>query len=216
MRGSQFAELCAFVAVAEHRNFTKAAAQLGVSRPSLSKTIRSLEDRLGVRLLNRTTRSVALTEAGERLLADAQPVLDGTNRAFEAVNAFRDKPTGTLRLSMTRAVASLLVGSLLPQFLAQFPDIKLEVSADDTHSDIVSSRFDAGIRIGERIAKDMIAVVCSKSSTGWPSPRQPIWRITQPLRHRRISMRTIVCDCVRIGTPRSSHGFSRMPTDGSR
>jgi DNA-binding transcriptional LysR family regulator len=158
MRGSQFAELCAFVAVAEHRNFTKAAAQLGVSRPSLSKTIRSLEDRLGVRLLNRTTRSVALTEAGERLLADAQPVLDGTNRAFEAVNAFRDKPTGTLRLSMTRAVASLLVGSLLPQFLAQFPDIKLEVSADDTHSDIVSSRFDAGIRIGERIAKDMIAV----------------------------------------------------------
>lgn len=158
MRGSQFAELCAFVAVAEHRNFTKAAAQLDVSRPSLSKTIRSLEDRLGVRLLNRTTRSVALTEAGERLLADAQPVLDGTNRAFEAVNAFRDKPTGTLRLSMTRAVASLLVGSLLPQFLAQFPDIKLEVSADDTHSDIVSSRFDAGIRIGERIAKDMIAV----------------------------------------------------------
>ena len=101
---------------------------------------------------------MALTEAGERLLADAQPVLDGTNRAFEAVNAFRDKPTGTLRLSMTRAVASLLVGSLLPQFLAQFPDIKLEVSADDTHSDIVSSRFDAGIRIGERIAKDMIAV----------------------------------------------------------
>jgi DNA-binding transcriptional LysR family regulator len=158
MRGSQFAELCAFVAVAEHRNFTKAAAQLGISRPSLSNTIRSLEDRLGVRLLNRTTRSVALTEAGERLLADAQPVLDGTNRAFEAVNAFRDKPTGTLRLSMTRAVATLLVGSLLPQFLANFPDIKLEVAADDTHSDVVSSRFDAGIRIGERIAKDMIAV----------------------------------------------------------
>jgi DNA-binding transcriptional LysR family regulator len=158
MRGSQFAELCAFVAVAEHRNFTKAAAQLGISRPSLSNTIRSLEDRLGVRLLNRTTRSVALTEAGERLSADAQPVLDGTNRAFEAVNAFRDKPTGTLRLSMTRAVATLLVGSLLPQFLANFPDIKLEVAADDTHSDIVSSRFDAGIRIGERIAKDMIAV----------------------------------------------------------
>jgi DNA-binding transcriptional LysR family regulator len=158
MRGSQFAELCAFVAVAEHRNFTKAAAQLGISRPALSHTIRSLEERLGVRLLNRTTRSVALTEAGERLLADAQPILDGTNKVFEAVNAFRDKPIGTLRLSMTRAVATLLVGSLLPQFLAKFPDIKLEVAADDTHSDIVSSRFDAGIRIGERIAKDMIAV----------------------------------------------------------
>ena len=158
MRGSQFSELCAFVAVAEHRNFTKAAAQLGISRPSLSHTIRSLEERLGVRLLNRTTRSVALTEAGERLLADAQPILDGATKAFEAVNAFRDKPIGTLRLSMSRAVATLLVSSLLPQFLTKFPDIKLEVAADDTHSDIVSSRFDAGIRIGERIAKDMIAV----------------------------------------------------------
>jgi DNA-binding transcriptional LysR family regulator len=158
MRGTQFAELSAFVAVAEHRNFTKAAAQLGMSRPSLSHTIRSLEERLGVRLLNRTTRSVALTEAGERLLADAQPVLDGIDKAIEAVNAFRDKPSGALRLSMTRVTATFIVGPLLPEFLAKFPDIKLEIAADDTHSDIVSSRFDAGIRIGERIAKDMIAV----------------------------------------------------------
>jgi len=158
MRGSQFAELSAFVTVAEHRNFTKAAAQLGISRPSLSHTIRSLEERLGVRLLNRTTRSVALTDAGERLLADAQPVLDGIDKAIEHVNAFRDKPSGTLRLSMTRVTASFIVGPLLPQFLAKYPDIKLEVASDDTHSDIVSSRFDAGIRIGERIAKDMIAV----------------------------------------------------------
>src|ERR1700689_2983201 len=118
MRGTQFAELSASVAVAEHRNFTKAAAQLGISRPSLSHTIRSLEERLGVRLLNRTTRSAALTAARERLLADAQPILHGTNKAFEPVNAFRDKPAGTLRLGMTRAVATLLVGSLLPQFLA--------------------------------------------------------------------------------------------------
>ena len=94
MRGSQFAELSAFVAVAEHRNFTKAAAQLGISRPGLSQTIHSLEDRLGVRLLNRTTRSVSLTEAGERLLADAQPILDDIDKAIEHVNAFRDKPSG--------------------------------------------------------------------------------------------------------------------------
>jgi len=158
MRGTQFAELSAFVAVAEHRNFTKAAAQLGVSRSSLSQTIRSLEEHLGVRLLNRTTRSVALTDAGERLLADTQPVLDGIDKALEAVNAFRDKPSGTLRLSMTRVTATFIIGPRLPQFLAKFPDIKLEIAADDSHSDIVSSHFDAGISIGERIAKDMIAV----------------------------------------------------------
>src|SRR5271168_3961037 len=158
MRGTQFAELSAFVAVAEHRNFTKAAAQLGISRPALSHTIRSLEERLGVRLLNRTTRSVALTAAGERLVADAQPVLDGIDKAIEHVNAFRDKPSGALRLSMTRVAAKFIVGPLLPQFLTKFPDIKLEIAADDSHSDIVSSRFDAGIGVGERIAKDMIAV----------------------------------------------------------
>jgi DNA-binding transcriptional LysR family regulator len=158
MRGTQFAELSAFVAVAEHRNFTKAAAQLGISRSSLSQTIRALEEQLGVRLLNRTTRSVALTDAGERLLADTQPVLDGIDKALEAVNAFRDKPIGTLRLSMTRVTAAFIVGPRLPQFLAKFPDIKLEIAADDSHSDIVSSHFDAGISIGERIAKDMIAV----------------------------------------------------------
>ena len=90
MRGTQFAELSAFVAVAEHRNFTKAAVQLGISRPALSQTIHSLEDRLGVRLLNRTTRSVALSEAGEQLLTDAQPVLDRIDQAIEHVNAFRE------------------------------------------------------------------------------------------------------------------------------
>ena len=111
-----------------------------------------------MRLLNRTTRSVALTEAGERLLVDAQPVLDGIDKAIEAVNSFRDKPIGTLRLSMPRAAAVALVGPLLPQFLLKFPEIKLEVNVDDTHSDIVGGRFDAGIRWGERIAKDMIAV----------------------------------------------------------
>jgi DNA-binding transcriptional LysR family regulator len=158
MRGTQFAELSAFVVVAEHRNFTKAAAQLGISRSGLSQAIRTLEERLGVRLLNRTTRSVALTEAGERLLADTQPVLDGIDKAIEAVNAFRDKPNGALRLSMTRVTATFIVGPLLPQFLAKYPDIKLEISADDTHRDIVGSHFDAGISIGERIAKDMIAV----------------------------------------------------------
>ena len=158
MRGTQFAELSAFVAVAEHKNFRKAAAQLGISPSGLSQTIHALEERLGVRLFNRTTRSVALTEAGEHLFADAQPVLDGVDKAMESVNAFRDKPSGMLRLSASRLAATLLVGPVLPQFLAKYPDIKLELAADETHSDIVSSRFDAGIRVGERIEKDMIAV----------------------------------------------------------
>jgi DNA-binding transcriptional LysR family regulator len=158
MRGTQFAELSAFVAVAEHCSFTKAAAQLGLSPSTLSQTIRSFEERLGVRLLNRTTRSVALTEAGERLLLNAQPVLDGVDKAIEVVNSFRDKPIGTLRLSMPRVAAVVVVGPLLPQFLEKFPEIKLEVNVDDTHSDIVGGRFDAGIRWGERIEKDMIAV----------------------------------------------------------
>jgi|HubBroStandDraft_6_1064221.scaffolds.fasta_scaffold48059_3 DNA-binding transcriptional LysR family regulator len=158
MRGSQFVELSAFVAVAEHRNFTRAAAHLGISPSSLSQTIRSFEERLGVRLFNRTTRSVALTAAGERLLGDAQPVLDGIDKAIEGVNSFRDKPIGTLRLSMPRAAAVIAVGPLLRRFLAAFPEIELEVTVDDTHSDIVAGRFDAGIRVGERIDKDMIAV----------------------------------------------------------
>ncbi|MBO0759605.1 MAG: LysR family transcriptional regulator [Bradyrhizobiaceae bacterium] len=158
MRGTQFVELSAFVAVAEHRNFTKAAVHLGISPSSLSQTIRSFEERLGVRLFNRTTRSVALTEVGERLLADAQPVLDGIDKAIEGVNSFRDKPIGMLRLSMPRAVAVIAVGPLLRKFLAAFPEIKVEVNVDDTHSDIVAGRFDAGIRIGERIEKDMVAI----------------------------------------------------------
>jgi DNA-binding transcriptional LysR family regulator len=184
MRGTQFAELSAFVAVAEHRNFTKAAAQLGIAPPTLSQTIRSFEERLGVRLLNRTTRSVSLTEAGEQLLANAQPVLDGIEKAIDAVNAFRDKPSGALRLSMHRAVAESLVGPLLPHFLKTFPEIKVEVATDDTQTDIVTGRFDAGIRIGERIAKDMVAVrlldefrVLAVASPGYlahhPRPEKP-------------------------------------------
>src|SRR5262249_34219396 len=120
MRGTRFAELSAFVAVAEHRSFTKAAAQLGLARSSLSQTVRSFEERVGVRLLNRTTRSVALTTAGEQLLADAQPMLDGIEKAIDSVNEFRDRPGGTLRLSMPRLAASLLVGPLLPKFLAAY------------------------------------------------------------------------------------------------
>src|SRR4030088_1803235 len=120
MRGSEFAELTAFVAVAEQRSFAKAAAQIGIAPSTLSQTIRSFEERLGVRLLNRTTRSVALTEAGERLLADGPPGRDAFDKAGGGANPSRDKPVGTLRLNMPRAAALGLVGPLLPQFLAKF------------------------------------------------------------------------------------------------
>jgi DNA-binding transcriptional LysR family regulator len=158
MRANQFSELTAFVAVAQHRNFTKAATHLGLSPPSLSQTVRSLESRLGVRLLNRTTRSVALTAAGERLLAHMEPLLEGIDKAADAINQFRDKPMGSLRLTASRFAAVMIVGPLIGSFLTEYPDIRVELFVDDSQSDIVSGRFDAGIRWGERIDKDMIAV----------------------------------------------------------
>jgi DNA-binding transcriptional LysR family regulator len=158
MRGTEFAELTAFVAVAEERSFAKAAAQLGIAPSTLSQTIRALEERLGVRLLNRTTRSVAPTEAGERLMAQLQPAFEGVSRAVEAVNDFRDKPMGTLRLLMSRPIANATIASLLTPFLATYPEITLDIVSDDSRLDIVSGRFDAGLRLGERIERDMIAV----------------------------------------------------------
>jgi DNA-binding transcriptional LysR family regulator len=155
----QLTELSAFVAVAEHRSFTKAAAQVGIALPTMSQTIRLLEERLGVRLFNRTTRSVALTEAGDRLFAEVQPILEGIEHAIEGVNSFRDKPIGTLRLSVERPAAAILTANrlppLIPPFLAEYPAIRVEVVLDDAHSDIISGRFDAGIRLGHRIERDM-------------------------------------------------------------
>ena len=151
----QLTELTAFVAVAEHRSFTKAAVQVGIALPTMSQTIRSLEERIGVRLFNRTTRSVALTEAGERLLAEIQPILGGIDHAIESVNLFRDKPIGTLRLAVARHSATRRLSPLIQPFLAEYPGIRLEISVDDTRGDIVSGRFDAGILVGQRIERDM-------------------------------------------------------------
>jgi DNA-binding transcriptional LysR family regulator len=150
--------MSAFVAVAEHRSFAKAAVRLGISRSRLSETIRGLEDRLGVRLLNRTTRSVAPTAAGERLLGRLRPLLNDFDTVLDSINAFRDKPAGLLRLTVPPPAANLLLGPLLSRFLAQYPAIDLEISVDAALTDIVAGRFDAGIRPGERVERDMIAV----------------------------------------------------------
>src|SRR5580693_5071871 len=116
----QLTELTAFVAVAEHRSFTKAAAQVGIALPTMSQTIRSLEERLGIRLFNRTTRSVALTEAAERLFAEVQPILDGIDHALDGVNSFRDKPAGTLRLSVERPSAEIMRSVVLAPHILPF------------------------------------------------------------------------------------------------
>lgn len=155
----QLAELTAFVAVAEHRSFTKAAAQVGIALPTMSQTIRSLEERLGVRLFNRTTRSVAVTEAGERLLSEVQPILEGLDHALESVNSFRDKPIGTLRLAVSRPASAIMSANrsipLMQPFLEEYPSVRLEIFVEDAETDIVGGRFDAGIRVGHRIERDM-------------------------------------------------------------
>jgi DNA-binding transcriptional LysR family regulator len=158
MRKPDLAEINAFAEVAARRSFAAAAAQLGVSRSTLSETIRGLEEKLGVRLLNRTTRSVAPTEAGERLLARLRPVLGDFEAALDSINAFRDTPAGLLRLTVPPPAATLLIEPIMARFLAEHPKISLEVSADGTLRDIVRERFDAGIRIGERIDRDMVAI----------------------------------------------------------
>jgi DNA-binding transcriptional LysR family regulator len=154
----QLAEFTAFVAVAQHLSFTKAAAQSGVALPTMSQTIRSLEDRLGVRLFNRTTRSVAITEAGERLLAEIQPIIAGLDHALESVNLFRDTPIGTLRIAVSRPSAMRRLAPLIQPFLTEYPSIRLEISVDDSSGDIVSGRFDAGIRVGRMVERDMTAL----------------------------------------------------------
>ena len=158
MRGTQFAQLTAFVAVAEHSSFTRAAMQLGISTPSLSQTIRSLEEQFGVRLLDRTTRSVALTEAGEELLGKLNPIIEGLHSALDAVNAFRDKPAGKLRLTVHPVAAVTVIAPLIARFAAEYPEILLDICVDCERKDIVSERFDAGIHLGDGVAQDMIAI----------------------------------------------------------
>lgn len=158
MRKLSFAEMNAFVAIAERSSFAKAAGHLGVSRSALSETMRGLEEKLGVRLLNRTTRSVALTDVGERLLVELRPALDSFEAAVESINAYRDKPAGHLRLTVPRPAAKVVIEPILSRFLAAYPAISLEIVTDSALTDIVRDRFDAGIRPGHRVERDMIAV----------------------------------------------------------
>ena len=147
------AETNAFVAVLEQKSFSKAARQLNLSPPRVSEMVRQLEERLGVRLIERTTRSVAPTVAGERLLARLRPVLDDYRAALDLVNDFRDKPAGVVRLTVAPPVAYLGLIASISRFLVAYPEISVELSADSALTDIVAGRFDAGIRHAERLSR---------------------------------------------------------------
>jgi len=150
-------DLAVFALVAERRSFRAASQVLGVSASALSHTIRNLEARLDVRLLNRTTRSVAPTEAGERLLERLRPALNDIDEALNEVASFRDRPSGRLRINIARTAARMLMGPRLGGFLRAYPDVRVEVVCDDGLSDIVAGGFDCGVRLGERLQADMIA-----------------------------------------------------------
>src|SRR5207248_285137 len=158
MQRGNLNDLLAFLAVGQERSFTKAAAKLGVSQSALSHTIRGLEERLGLRLLSRTTRSVAPTEAGERLLHTIGPRFEEIEAELAALSEFREKLAGTVRLTATDYAVETVLWPKLTRLLRRYPDIKVEIIIDYGLTDIVTERFDAGVRIGEQVAKDMIAV----------------------------------------------------------
>jgi DNA-binding transcriptional LysR family regulator len=158
MQKRDLIDLQAFLAVARERSFTKAAAKLGITQSALSHTVRDLEERLGVRLLSRTTRSVAPTQAGERLLGTVGPRLEEIESELGSLSALRDKPAGTIRITAGEHAAQTVLWPKLSKLLPKYPDIKLELIVDYGLRDIVIERYDAGVRSGEQIAKDMIAV----------------------------------------------------------
>ncbi|MCK1274190.1 LysR family transcriptional regulator [Bradyrhizobium sp. 61] len=151
-------DLLAFLAVARERSFTRAAAQLGVSQSALSHTVRGLEERLGLRLLTRTTRSVAPTEAGERLLRNVGPRFVEIDAELSALTALRETPAGTIRITTGEHAAQTVLWPVLAKLLPRYPDIKVELVVDYGLTDIVAERYDAGVRLGEQVARDMIAV----------------------------------------------------------
>ncbi len=158
MPDSNLNDLRAFIAIARERSFTRAAAKLGVSQSALSHSLRGLESRLGLRLLNRTTRSVSPTEAGERLLHRVGPHFEEINAELTALGELRDKPSGTIRITATGHIADAILLPKLKKFLADYPDVKVEIVTDMRLVDIVAQRFDAGVREGEQVARDMVAV----------------------------------------------------------
>lgn len=158
MDADLFPAIAAFARVAHHASFTRAAAELGVSPSALSQTMRALESRLGMRLLERTTRRVGLTEIGQRFLTDTRPALAALAGAVDNLNEWRDKPSGLLRLNVSRTATDIVVMPHLAEFLEAYPDVTVELHCDNALLDLVAGQFDAGIRIGENLAQDVVAI----------------------------------------------------------
>ncbi|HTY67005.1 MAG TPA: LysR family transcriptional regulator [Alphaproteobacteria bacterium] len=158
MRREELVDLNAFATVADEQSFTRAAAKLGTSQSALSHTVNRLEARLGVRLLTRTTRKVAPTEAGDRMLRALEPALDAIAEAVASARELREKPSGTIRITTPEHAAHAILWPALEELLPNYPDVRIELVIEQSFTDIVAERFDAGVRLGESIAKDMVAV----------------------------------------------------------
>ena len=194
-------DLLAFVTVAKEGSFTKAAAQLGVSQSALSHTVRQLEERTGLRLLTRTTRSVSPTEAGERLLNTVGPLLQQIDAELDSLSELRGKPAGTIRLTAGEHAVHSVIWPKLAKFLPDYPDIQVEINVDNDLVDIVAERYDAGVRFGEQVAKDMIAVRIG------PDVRFAVVGAKAYFRHRPIPKKPqdlLAHNCINLRLP--SHG----------
>jgi DNA-binding transcriptional LysR family regulator len=158
MRRENFSDLAVFLTVAEERSFTRAANKLGTSQSAVSQVIRRVENSMGFKLLNRTTRSVALTEAGEQLIETLRPAFDDIQARIAALNALRERPSGTVKITSGRHAAETVLWPAIALLLRDYPDVTVELSIDHALTDIVQERFDGGVRLGEQVTKDMVAV----------------------------------------------------------
>lgn len=180
MKRDELTDLAAFVVVADEMSFTRAAAKLGMSPSALSHAMKALEGRLGLQLLARTTRRVSTTEAGDRLLKTLRPAFEDINAELNALNGLRDKPAGTVRITTPRHAAIAVLLPVLPSFLSAYPDIRVEVAIDEGLTDIIESRYDAGIRFDEKVAKDMVAVRISPDIR-WAVVGSPAYFADRPI-----------------------------------
>jgi DNA-binding transcriptional LysR family regulator len=201
MRPVDHGDLSSFLAIARHKSFRRAADELGCTPSALSHALRNIEERLEVRLLNRTTRSVALTEAGERLVERLTPAFRDIADALDDLNNYRGQPIGTVRINAARVSTQLVLLPLVTRFLAAYPAVSVEIVVDNALIDMVSENFDAGVRFGETIAKDMIAVPLG--------PRQRTAIVASPEFFRRYDkprrpeqLRNLPCICLRFGSGR--------------
>ncbi|MBO0344095.1 LysR family transcriptional regulator [Roseibium limicola] len=158
MKRDELGDLVAFLAVAEEQSFTRAAARLGTSQSSLSHTVRRLEERLGVRLLTRTTRKVSPTAAGEQLAETLRPAFDDIKGRLSSINALRERPAGLIRITSSKYVADRILMPVVLRLMREYPEVNIEIAIDQRLTDIVAERFDAGVRFGEMVEKDMVAV----------------------------------------------------------